>query len=197
MPGLHTIRITEDGLQVFPRIVGVTGSKTTPVRWAASLAGHSRARQNAGGRHSRRRQLVVAGPSGTGKPRSPTQFMAEGRGAGRTGHHRMFEERPKATYSGRLVGPDIEAPPQNGTSKSLHLRPLDLSVDEMMHEIPTRPSRSAPTSSSIRSRLRDGARPRLPCRLSGVAVPDGRLGERQGVTILMTVEWKIPLRRGA
>jgi circadian clock protein KaiC len=55
---------------------------------------------------------------------------------GEPGIAAIFEERPQG-YAMRAssLGQDFDAPQKNGTLEILYLRPLDLSVDETMHEI--------------------------------------------------------------
>ena len=80
--------------------------------------------------------VLVTGSSGTGKSVLATQFIAEGIRQGEPGIVAVFEERPQA-YADRAssFGMDLETPQQEGKLLILYLRPLDLSVDETMHEI--------------------------------------------------------------
>ena len=56
VPGLHTFRITEDGLQAFPRTFALAGQSRSHQGPAASFHRHPRTRRDAGRRRSRRRQ---------------------------------------------------------------------------------------------------------------------------------------------
>jgi circadian clock protein KaiC len=80
--------------------------------------------------------LLIAGPSGTGKSLLATQFIAAGIRVGEPGIVAVFEERPEE-YAGRAAtfGLDLETPLEKGDLEVIYLRPLDLSVDEMMQEI--------------------------------------------------------------
>ena len=80
--------------------------------------------------------LLIAGSSGTGKSVLATQFIAEGIRQGEPGVVAVFEERPQA-YAERAgtIGQDLETPQHDGKLEILYLRPLDLSVDETMHDI--------------------------------------------------------------
>ena len=80
--------------------------------------------------------VLVAGPSGTGKSVLATQFIAEGVRQGEPGIVAVFEERP-LEYASRaqMFGMDLDAPQGNGLLEIIYLRPLDLSVDETLHEI--------------------------------------------------------------
>ncbi len=65
-----------------------------------------------------------------------TQFIAEGLRQGEPGIVAIFEEIP-AEYMQRAAtfGFDFDTPQKDGTLKIIYLRPLDLSVDETVHEI--------------------------------------------------------------
>jgi len=65
-----------------------------------------------------------------------TQFIAAGLRNGEPGIVAVFEERPEQ-YAARAnsFGLDLEKPIRDGMLKVIYLRPLDLSVDETMHEI--------------------------------------------------------------
>jgi circadian clock protein KaiC len=77
----------------------------------------------------------VAGPSGTGKSALATQFIAEGLRRGNR-HHGDLRRTPARLHGARR---QFRAEFQNAAGKGkleiLYLRPLDLSVDEIMQEI--------------------------------------------------------------
>jgi circadian clock protein KaiC len=83
VPGLHTIRISDDGLQAFPRTLGLTGRKTFPARRRRLSMGIPELDQMMGGGIPEGDSLLVAGPSGTGKSALSSQFIAEGQQAGK------------------------------------------------------------------------------------------------------------------
>lgn len=80
--------------------------------------------------------VLVAGASGTGKSVMASQFIAEGIRQGEPGVVAVFEERPQeyARQAG-AIGLDLENPQHDGKLEILYIRPLDLSVDETMHEV--------------------------------------------------------------
>ena len=136
VPGLHTFRITEDGLQTFPRTFGLT-LKTSHVKGKRRLStGIRELDVLMGGGIPEGDSLLVAGPSGSGKSVLGSQFIAEGLRQGEPGIVAMFEELP-AEYAERAAkfGLDFDTPQKDGTLKILYLRPLDLSVDETVHEV--------------------------------------------------------------
>jgi len=136
VPGLHTFRITDAGLQAFSRTFGLTRQKKNPPSEARLSFGIPELDKMLGGGIREGDSVLVAGSSGTGKSVLATQFIAEGIRQGEPGIVAVFEERPQA-YAERAasLGLDLETPQQDGKLEILYLRPLDLSVDETMHSI--------------------------------------------------------------
>jgi circadian clock protein KaiC len=136
VPGLHTYRITADGLQVFPRNFGLSEgrAKNNPSRRLST--GNAELDKMTAGGIPRGDSILIAGASGTGKSLVATQFIAEGLRQGEAGLVLVFEERP-SDYAGRAetFGLPLEAAVADGKLDILYLRPLDLSVDETMQEI--------------------------------------------------------------
>jgi circadian clock protein KaiC len=136
MPGLHTFRITDGGLQAFPRLslpVDEQERETPSGRASTGVAGLD---EMMGGGIPIGDSVLVAGPSGSGKSVLATQFIAEGARQGEPGVLVVFEEHPKeylfrADGLGFHLGEMIE----RGTLEALYLRPLDLSPDETLYEI--------------------------------------------------------------
>jgi circadian clock protein KaiC len=136
VPGLHTIRIGNSGLQAYSRTLGLIGSKTKPVRRRRLSIGIPELDQMLGGGILEGDSLLVAGPSGTGKSALATQFIAEGLRNGEPGIMAIFEERPEGyTHRAGTFGLNLKTPQQKGKLETLYLRPLDLSVDETMQAI--------------------------------------------------------------
>jgi len=94
VPGLHTIRIGDSGLQAFSRTLGLVGTKTIPSRRRYLSTGIAELDRMLGGGVLEGDSLLVAGPSGTGKSALATQFIAEGLRNGERGIMAIFEERP-------------------------------------------------------------------------------------------------------
>jgi len=136
VPGLHTIRISDDGLQAFSRTLGMTGRKTKAGRRRRLSMGIPELDKMMGGGILEGDSLLVAGPSGTGKSALATQFIAEGLRQGEAAVVALFEERPDGytTRAGNF-GLDLKKPQDTGKLEVLYLRPLDLSVDETMQAI--------------------------------------------------------------
>ncbi|MGZ5565582.1 MAG: RAD55 family ATPase [Limisphaerales bacterium] len=136
VPGLHTIRISKDGVQAFSRTLGLSGAKHVPTMHRRLSTGISELDHMLGGGIPEGDSLLIAGPSGTGKSALATQFIAEGIRCGEPGIMAIFEERPQGyTKRAGTFGLKLNEAEKKGTLETLYLRPLDLSVDETMQEI--------------------------------------------------------------
>ncbi|MEJ7688093.1 MAG: ATPase domain-containing protein [Variovorax sp.] len=133
VPGLHTFRIDDNGVQIFPRTIaqGQPEHQDDPVGEHARLsmgvpelddmlcgglpAGHS---------------LLVAGPSGSGKSLLATAFLAAGAQAGEKGVIAAFEKSP--SQSRRL---QLDQLVSSGDVAVIDTRALDLSIDETLYSL--------------------------------------------------------------
>src|ERR1700723_3071722 len=136
VPGLHTFRITQAGLQAFSRTLGLAGQARKIPSPRRLSVGIPELDKMLGGGIPEGDSILVAGASGTGKSVLATQFIAEGIRQGDPGIVVVFEERPQE-YVERAssFGLDLKTPRSKKKLEILYLRPLDLSVDETMHEI--------------------------------------------------------------
>jgi circadian clock protein KaiC len=136
VPGMHTFRITDAGLQAFSRTLGLAGTKKKGPERKRLSTGIAALDEMMGGGVPEGDSLLIAGSSGTGKSLLATQFIAAGLRAGEAGIVAVFEERPEE-YAERAstFGLDLNTSLNNGSLEIIYLRPLDLSVDEMMQEL--------------------------------------------------------------
>ena len=137
VPGLHTFRIGNDGLQAFSRSLGLDSRKTTPMLGRKRLSmGIPELDKMMNGGLLQGDSLLIAGPSGTGKTALATQFIAAGLRLGEPAILALFEERPPG-YMDRAdsLGLHFKAPMKKDQLGILYLRPLDLSVDQITQEI--------------------------------------------------------------
>jgi circadian clock protein KaiC len=136
VPGLHTFRITKSGLHTFPRTLGLAHESGHVKGLHRVSIGVRELDALMGGGIPDGNSLLLAGPSGSGKSILATQFIAEGLRQGEPGVAAIFEELP-ADFVNRAgkIGIDFETPQKNGMLKVIYIRPLDLSVDETVHEI--------------------------------------------------------------
>lgn len=136
VPGLHTFRITGDGLQTFPRTFGMVGEAGHAKGGRRLSTGIPGLDELLGGGIPEGDSLLLAGPSGSGKSTLGTHFIAEGIRLGEPGIVAVFEEIPSEyTQRAEKLGFEFAKAQADGMLKVIYLRPLDLSVDETVHEI--------------------------------------------------------------
>jgi circadian clock protein KaiC len=136
MPGLHTYRITDGGLQVFPRLSLAVDERDRETPSGRASTGVPGLDEMMAGGIPTGDSVLVAGPSGSGKSVLATQFIAEGGKHGEAGVLVVFEEHPKEyLYRAEGLGFKLREMIEAGTLEALYLRPLDLSPDETLHEI--------------------------------------------------------------
>jgi circadian clock protein KaiC len=130
--GVHTFRINNDGVQVFPRAIiksGTTGD--------ARISGDKRLSMGVpvldemmGGGLPAGYSLLVVGPSGSGKTVLATQFLAEGVRVGEPGVIAAFEKSPN-----QLLSQKLDKLVKAGHVGVIDTRTLDLSIDEILHDL--------------------------------------------------------------
>jgi circadian clock protein KaiC len=135
MPGLHTFRLTGAGLQVFPRI---------PLRQRQRVLGHGTRLatgvpgldEMTGGGIPAGDVVLLTGPAGSGKTTFATQFVAQGLKDGESCVVAVFEEYPDAYLErAKTASVNFGDMIDGGRLAVTYLRPLDLSVDEMLADI--------------------------------------------------------------
>jgi circadian clock protein KaiC len=136
-PGLHTFRISEDGLQAYSRALGLERGHVNPLRGRRRLSiGIPELDKMMHGGLLEGDSLLVAGPSGTGKSVLATQFIAAGLSRGEPAVMALFEERPQGyTDRAKNLGMRLVTPRNRKKLEIVYLRPLDLSVDQITQEI--------------------------------------------------------------
>jgi circadian clock protein KaiC len=136
VPGLHTFRITADGLQTFPRTFALSGHSDHIKGRRRLSTGIRELDAMLGGGVPDGDSVLLAGPSGSGKSLLGTHFIAEGLRQGEPGIVAIFEEIPgEYAHRAATFGFDFATPQKGGELMILYLRPLDLSVDETVHQI--------------------------------------------------------------
>ncbi len=183
VPGLHTVRITEAGLQTFPRTFGLS-LKTEKGKSQRRLStGIAKFDELLHGGIPEGDSLLMAGPSGSGKSVLGTQFIAEGLKHGEPGIVAIFEEMPdQYVRRAATFGFDFTTPQKNGKLELIYLRPLDLSVDgngARSGQLGQEDRRQA-AGHRLAGGLRDGAGTRFPRGLSRVAVSHDRRAHAAG-----------------
>lgn len=133
-PGLHTFRITDHGLEIFPRTIlapGTSGTLQIPGDKRVST-GIQELDGMMGGGLPIAYSLLVVGPSGSGKTILATQFLAEGVRAGEPGVIAAFEKSPN-----QLLSYQLNQLVKDGDVGLIDTRTLDLSIDETLHNMVT------------------------------------------------------------
>ena len=132
-PGLHTFRITDGGVETFPRVL-VPSAKAPS---ASIHSGDTRLTMGVplldemmGGGLPAGYSLLVVGPTGSGKSVLATEFLAEGVRLGEAGVIAAFEKSPSQLLSRRLD--DLV---MSGRIGVIDTRALDLSIDETLFEL--------------------------------------------------------------
>jgi len=135
-PGLHTFRISDAGIQVFPRAIiqqgqgeasGPTQISTGEERVSMGIAGLD---EMLGGGLPAGYSLLVVGPSGSGKTILATEFLAEGVRRGEKGVIAAFEKSPN-----QLLSNQLHELVNAGDVGVIDTRSLDLSIDETLNDL--------------------------------------------------------------
>ena len=133
VPGLHTFRMSDAGLQIFPRAIvqpgAVAGSvmSTGVARVSMGIPGLD---DMLGGGLPAGYSLLVVGPSGSGKTIMATEFLAEGVRRGEPGVIAAFEKSPS-----QLLNNKLSRLVETGQVGVINTRALDLSIDETLHDL--------------------------------------------------------------
>ena len=133
-PGLHAFRIARAGVEIFPRLlsapeyVGAVPRMQTPVGRLSS--GVAMLDEMLGGGIPKGYSVFLTGPTGSGKTMLATEFLAAGAAAGEKGLIALFERSPSQMMNARL-----DALVRSSQVALMSVRALDLSVDEIIHEL--------------------------------------------------------------
>jgi circadian clock protein KaiC len=133
IPGLHTMRVTDDGIRVFPRLLKPEeGSGASRPLEDRLKTGTPVLDEMMGGGIPRGYSVLLAGPSGSGKTLLSNEFILEGIRRGEPGVIAVFEKRPNDYLQTTPHGEAFEALIKDKKLEVVYVRPLDLSIDEMM-----------------------------------------------------------------
>ena len=134
-PGLHTFRISDNGIEVFPRVIieqgeAVESTKKLPLCDERVSMGIPGLDEMLGGGLPVGYSLLVVGPSGSGKTILATEFLAEGVRKGEPGVIAAFEKSPS-----QLLSTKLSSLVKTGKIGVIDTRSLDLSIDETLHDL--------------------------------------------------------------
>jgi circadian clock protein KaiC len=136
IPGLQTVRLTDDGMRVFPRILKPEeGAGFTNPLDERLTSGIPALDGMMGGGIPRGYSVLVAGPSGSGKTVMSNEFILEGARRGEPGVIAVFEKRPNDYASTTPHGSALEDLIKKKKLEIVYVRPLDLSIDETLTAI--------------------------------------------------------------
>jgi circadian clock protein KaiC len=135
VPGLHTFRISDEGIQIFPRAIVQQGTAVEAARKVSTgerriSMGVPDLDEMLGGGLPAGYSLLVVGPSGCGKTVLATEFLAEGVRRGEPGVIAAFEKSPS-----QLLNNQLSALVTAGQVGVINTRSLDLSIDETLHDL--------------------------------------------------------------
>jgi circadian clock protein KaiC len=133
--GLHTFRISDNGIEVFPRVIieegeAVESAKMASVSDERVPMGTAGLDDMLGGGLPAGYSLLVVGPSGSGKTILATEFLAEGIRRDEPGVIAAFEKSPSQLLSAKL-----SSLVNTGKVGVIDTRSLDLSIDETLHDL--------------------------------------------------------------
>jgi len=136
LPGKHTVRITNDGIEIFPaaRVRSDDGEEPLTSRELRSKkrisTGVPRLDEMLGDGLPAGYSLLVAGPSGSGKTILATAFLTEGVRCGETGIIVAFEQAPSQSWV-RTLDDMVRA----GQIGLINSRSPNLSIDEIVQHL--------------------------------------------------------------
>lgn len=134
-PGLHTFRISDAGIKIFPRaIINRSVERKPDLKISADedrvTMGVPGLDEMLGGGLPPGYSLLVVGPTGSGKTVLATQFLTEGVRKGEPGVIAAFEKSPS-----QLLSTQLNALVISGQVGVINTRSLDLSIDEILHDL--------------------------------------------------------------
>jgi circadian clock protein KaiC len=135
-PGMHSARITENGVQIYPRMIKPVEDMQERLPSRMISTGIKGLDEMLGGGTLTGNALLIAGPAGSGKTTTAIQFISEGVRENEPGVMAIFEETtPKYLDQAKGFGFDLEKMIEEGKLEMVYIRPLDLSVDETLYAI--------------------------------------------------------------
>lgn len=135
-PGLHSFRIDQGGIEIFPRVLPapepVGAEPPVRVKPARLSSGVPVLDEMLGGGIPAGYSTLIVGPTGCGKTMLATEFLAAGAANGETGVIALFERSPS-----QMMNEKLDNLVRTGVVGLQSVRALDLSTDEMLHELIT------------------------------------------------------------
>jgi circadian clock protein KaiC len=137
-PGIHTMKLTDRGIEVFPRLLPEAYAK--PFRAEPISSGVPQLDELLHGGIERGTVTIVAGPSGVGKTSTAMQFMKEAAGRGERSVVFTFEEsRDSILKRSEAINIPVHDMVERGTLAIIEIEPLRFTADEfdrmVRHEV--------------------------------------------------------------
>jgi circadian clock protein KaiC len=134
--GLHTFRINDEGIQIYPRAIikqGETANSVINVATGVDRVpmGIPGLDDMLGGGLPVGYSILVVGPSGSGKTILTTEFLAEGARRAEPGVIAAFEKSPSQLLGNKKLYALVDA----GQVGVIDTRSLDLSIDQTLHDM--------------------------------------------------------------
>lgn len=134
LPGRHTFRIDQAGVHVYPRLSPLDAERKATPDGRAGFGVEGLDAMMHGGIPVGQ-ACLIAGSSGTGKTLLALHYIMEGARHGEPTVMVAFEERSEEhVRKARSFGWDLESLQAQGLLRIISLRPVDLSVDEVLVE---------------------------------------------------------------
>ncbi len=128
-PGLHSMRLTDQGMEVFPRLQPEIYEQSFEVETISS--GLPELDELMHGGIERGTVTIFTGPSGVGKTTMGLQFMKEAAGRGERSVAYTFEEdRENLLYRCESINMPVRRMLEGGTLSVVQVEPLSLTPDE-------------------------------------------------------------------
>src|SRR5215211_604051 len=125
--GLHSVRIEDSGLQIYPRMIKPVEEAQNNLPSRLISTGIKGLDEMMGGGTLTGNTVLVAGPTGSGKTTVATQFIAEGVKQKEPGVIAIFEETTKKYLDqAKGFGYDLEKMVRQKELEVVYIRPLDL-----------------------------------------------------------------------
>ncbi|MDT8853704.1 ATPase domain-containing protein [Paracoccaceae bacterium Fryx2] len=142
MRGRHQFRITENGLEVFPRLEALMNHKPTPSvtidRVSTGITGFDKM---IGGGYPAASATVLAGPSGSGKTTFGLQFLAQATPEAPGLLFGFYETPARLLTKARSIGIDIDGLIASGALEIIWQSPAENLPDELARRMLTAISR--------------------------------------------------------
>ncbi|MBW8897335.1 MAG: AAA family ATPase [Massilia sp.] len=189
MAGAHTLRITDDGIRIYPRLLtplpeAYQTIATDPQRVSTGVAGLD---EMLHGGLPQGHTMLVSGPTGIGKTILGTQFLAAGAAQGEKGVALYFEK-----LTARLHNAEMVRMVQAGQVTVLESLSLSLTVEEVMDQLLEAIERTGATRVVIDSLSEIGLylAPEFRHDLRLAVFRTLAMLARRGVTVIVTVGYE-------